>query len=197
MDDQRGTKSEGLIQDGVDDGEPTLARMAGRRPTGHRRVGYTLTEPTRLELGWAPSSTMASAPHQGGSDNASAAGAEKEGTAWMLDLSELNEAQAAAVRAGAGPQLVLAGPGTGKTLTLVSRFAFLVDRGVDPRRILTLTFTRKAADEMVDRVTPMLPASTPSGLWVGTFHGLAGRMLRSMAEDAGLTPDFRILDAQR
>ena len=115
----------------------------------------------------------------------------------MLDLSELNEAQAAAVRAGAGPQLVLAGPGTGKTRTLVSRFAFLVDQGVDPRRILTLTFTRKAADEMVDRVKPMLFASTPSGLWVGTFHGLAGRMLRSMAGDAGLTPDFRILDAQR
>jgi len=115
----------------------------------------------------------------------------------MLDLSKLNEAQAAAVRAGAGPQLVLAGPGTGKTHTLVNRFAFLVDQGVDPRRILTLTFTRKAADEMVDRVRPMLSASPPSGLWVGTFHGLAGRMLRSMAEDAGLTPAFRILDAQQ
>jgi DNA helicase-2/ATP-dependent DNA helicase PcrA len=125
------------------------------------------------------------------------AGADKEGTAWMLDLSELNDAQAAAVRAGDGPQLVLAGPGTGKTRTLVSRFAFLVDRGVDPRRILTLTFTRKAADEMVDRVKPMLSSSTTSGLWVGTFHALAGRMLRSMAEDAGLTPDFRIFDAQR
>ena len=115
----------------------------------------------------------------------------------MLDLSELNTEQAAAARATPGPQLILAGPGTGKTRTLVSRFAFLVDQGIDPRRILTLTFTRKAADEMVERVRPMLPHPTPTGLWVGTFHGLAGRMLRSMSAKAGLDRDFQILDAQQ
>ena len=73
-----------------------------------------------------------------------------------MDLTELNDAQRAAVTAGDGPHLVVAGAGTGKTRTLVHRVAWLIDRGVDPSGIVLLTFTRRAATEMLDRVAQMV-----------------------------------------
>ncbi|MBK1669210.1 hypothetical protein CKO28_14325 [Rhodovibrio sodomensis] len=106
--------------------------------------------------------------------------------------AELNEAQRAAAVAGGGPHLVLAGPGTGKTKTLVSRFAILIQRGVDPKRVLCVTFTKKAADEMVERLSPYLSGVGKRDLSVGTFHSLSGRLLREFASHAGLTRDFDI-----
>ena len=115
-------------------------------------------------------------------------------------LDELNPEQLAAVRHGDGPLLIVAGAGTGKTATLVHRVAHLIGRGADPRRILLLTFTRRAAAEMLRRVEAVL-ATTGNGrggaserVWGGTFHASAARLLRIHARDIGMAPDFTILD---
>ncbi|MEJ7703222.1 MAG: UvrD-helicase domain-containing protein [Geodermatophilaceae bacterium] len=91
--------------------------------------------------------------------------------------AELNEQQLAAVTASPGPLLVIAGAGSGKTRTLTYRVAYLLENGVDPRNILLLTFTNKAARQMLDRVANLLPVDA-SGLWGGTFHSIGNRMLR-------------------
>ena len=93
-------------------------------------------------------------------------------------LKHLNEAQRAAVSATPGPILVLAGAGSGKTRVLVSRIAWLISQdGVSPHSVLAVTFTNKAAAEMRGRIENLL--GLPGGaLWVGTFHGLAHRLLR-------------------
>src|SRR5437868_14169830 len=88
--------------------------------------------------------------------------------------AELNEQQCAAVTAPPGPSLVIAGAGSGKTRTLTYRVAYLVENGVSPSGILLLTFTNKAAREMLDRVTALLPNDI-SGLWSGTFHSVRNR----------------------
>src|SRR5437762_4772033 len=85
--------------------------------------------------------------------------------------AELNEQQLAAVTASPGPLLVIAGAGSGKTRTLTYRVAYLLENGIDPRNILLLTFTNKAAREMLDRVANLLPVAA-SGLWGGTFHSI-------------------------
>ena len=90
---------------------------------------------------------------------------------------ELNPQQLAAVTASPGPLLVIAGAGSGKTRTLTYRVAYLLENGVDPRNILLLTFTNKAARQMLDRVANLLPVDA-SGLWGGTFHSIGNRMLR-------------------
>jgi DNA helicase-2/ATP-dependent DNA helicase PcrA len=106
---------------------------------------------------------------------------------------ELNAEQIATVHAPDGPLLVLAAAGTGKTRTLVYRVANLVARGIEPRRILLLTFTNKAAREMLDRARSIVGPEV-SGLWSGTFHHLANRILRRHANFIGYALDFTILD---
>lgn len=106
---------------------------------------------------------------------------------------ELNEEQLAAVSAPDGPVLVIAAAGTGKTRTLIYRVAWLVERGMDPRNILLLTFTNKAAREMLDRARGLVGDSV-SGLWGGTFHHMANRILRRYAEALSYKNDYTILD---
>ena len=106
---------------------------------------------------------------------------------------ELNEEQYAAVSAPDGPALVIAAAGTGKTRTLVYRVAWLIQQGVDPNRILLLTFTNKAAREMLDRAQA-LTGGAVSGILGGTFHHLANRILRQYARGVGFTSDYTILD---
>lgn len=108
---------------------------------------------------------------------------------------ELNEQQYAAVTAGDGPMLVIAGAGSGKTRTLTYRVAWLVEHGVAPERILLLTFTNKAAREMLRRVEGLLPMDV-SAIWGGTFHHVANRMLRRHAKLLGYGNDFTILDRE-
>src|SRR3954470_2734051 len=108
---------------------------------------------------------------------------------------ELNEQQCAAVTAGPGPALVIAGAGSGKTRTLTYRVAYLVENGVPPSGILLLTFTNKAAREMLDRVANLLPNDI-SGLWGGTFHSVGNRILRSHGTALGYSSGFTIMDRE-
>ncbi|SDS69245.1 DNA helicase-2 / ATP-dependent DNA helicase PcrA [Halopseudomonas sabulinigri] len=110
-------------------------------------------------------------------------------------LNSLNDAQRQAVTASLGQQLVLAGAGSGKTRVLVHRIAWLVEvEKASPWSILSVTFTNKAAYEMRGRIEQMLGIS-PQGMWVGTFHGLAHRLLRAHWREAGLAEQFQILDS--
>lgn len=110
-------------------------------------------------------------------------------------LTTLNPAQHHAVTTPPGHQLVLAGAGSGKTRVLVHRIAFLIQRlDVSPHSILSVTFTNKAAAEMRHRIEDML-GHNPAGMWVGTFHGLAHRLLRAHWQEAGLVENFQILDS--
>ncbi|MDQ6654184.1 MAG: UvrD-helicase domain-containing protein, partial [Verrucomicrobiota bacterium] len=108
---------------------------------------------------------------------------------------ELNPQQLAAVTATPGPLLVIAGAGSGKTRTLTYRVAYLLENGVDPRNILLLTFTNKAARQMLDRVANLLPVDS-SGLWGGTFHSIGNRMLRRHGSVLGFSSGFTILDRE-
>ncbi len=108
---------------------------------------------------------------------------------------ELNEQQHAAVTALPGPALVIAGAGSGKTRTLTYRVAYLLEQGIPPDRILLLTFTNKAAREMMRRVADLLGRDLPE-LWGGTFHSIGVRVLRRHAELVGFRPDFTILDRE-
>jgi DNA helicase-2/ATP-dependent DNA helicase PcrA len=114
----------------------------------------------------------------------------------------LNEQQREAVEHGSSPLLVIAGAGSGKTLTLAARVVRLVQRGADPNRILLLTFSRRAAQEMAGRAGRLLHqalgfASTqkpPAFHWAGTFHAIGARLLREQAPRLGLAENFTILD---
>ncbi len=122
----------------------------------------------------------------------------------MHALADLNpqQAEAAAHDPDAGPLLVVAGAGSGKTLTLAARLAWLVQRGADPNRVLLLTFSRRAAAEMARRAGRLLHQALglPSGVtppvlpWCGTFHSVAARLLREEAPNLGLAPGFSVLD---
>jgi len=118
---------------------------------------------------------------------------ENRELAW---LDELNPQQRAAVTHGDGPILVVAGAGTGKTRTLAYRVAYLISTGVPPSRILLLTFTRRAADEMLRRAAGIVARGTSATerVWGGTFHSTANRLLRTYARSLGLRPEFTILD---
>jgi DNA helicase-2/ATP-dependent DNA helicase PcrA len=107
--------------------------------------------------------------------------------------AELNPEQAAAATHGDGPLLIIAGAGTGKTRTLVYRVAHLIDNGVRPERILLLTFTRRAAQEMLSRAEKLVGA-TSRKVHGGTFHATAHRLLRRFGQQAGLAKDFTIMD---
>jgi DNA helicase-2/ATP-dependent DNA helicase PcrA len=114
-----------------------------------------------------------------------------------LDPSSLNAAQRAAVEADDTPLLIIAGAGTGKTHTLACRVAHLIGRGADPGRIMLLTFTRRAAAEMIRRVQGMLPGAAgrmAGRIWGGTFHAVGTRLLRLYGRALGLGEAFSILD---
>lgn len=116
-------------------------------------------------------------------------------------LNDLNDPQREAVAAPAGNLLILAGAGSGKTRVLVHRIAWLIQaEGASPNSILSVTFTNKAAREMRSRIDELLGASngglgTPRGMWVGTFHGIAHRLLKAHWKDVGLQENFQILDS--
>src|SRR5258707_14680165 len=109
-------------------------------------------------------------------------------------LAALNEAQCRAVAAVEGAVLVLAGAGTGKTRVLTTRLAHILGTGrAFPGEVLAVTFTNKAAREMKERLEAMIGRAA-DGVWLGTFHALAARILRRHAETGGLTSNFTILD---
>jgi DNA helicase-2/ATP-dependent DNA helicase PcrA len=111
-------------------------------------------------------------------------------------LSGLNERQLEAVTAPHQSVLILAGAGSGKTRVLTTRVAWLIQTGqASPHGLIAVTFTNKAAKEMLTRISAMLPINT-RGMWVGTFHGLCNRMLRAHFREAGLPQTFQILDTQ-
>jgi len=117
-------------------------------------------------------------------------------TSIHLDYAaELNEQQLAAVTAEPGPLLVIAGAGSGKTRTLTYRVAYLLENGIDPRNILLLTFTNRAAREMLGRVANLLPVDA-SELWGGTFHSVGNRILRRHGSALGYSSGFTIMDRE-
>jgi DNA helicase-2/ATP-dependent DNA helicase PcrA len=105
----------------------------------------------------------------------------------------LNSQQLAAVTAGEGPSLVIAGAGSGKTRTLVYRVAYLIDSGIDPSQILLLTFTRKSSQEMLERAGELIGVRSEQ-VRGGTFHSVANMLLRRYGRSIGLEPGFTILD---
>ncbi len=111
-------------------------------------------------------------------------------------LADLNPQQRQAVTFGDGPLLVVAGAGSGKTKTLACRVAYLIANKTPPDRILLLTFTRRAAREMVSRAAQALGGDPglASQVWGGTFHAIANRLLRVYGKALSLSPDFTILD---
>src|SRR6266576_4827416 len=112
----------------------------------------------------------------------------------VRDLAaELNPEQAAAAMYGEGPLLIVAGAGTGKTRTLVYRVAHLLASGAAPERILLLTFTRRAAHEMLSRAERLV-GSASARVQGGTFHATGHRLLRHFGPEAGLARDFSIMD---
>lgn len=121
-----------------------------------------------------------------------------EEVALPVDLScqpgDLNREQAQAVSHRGSPLLIVAGAGTGKTRTLVARVVQLIADGVDPSKILLLTFTRRAASEMINRVAAATDDRSASRVWGGTFHATANRLLRNFGDTAGLSPNFTVLD---
>jgi DNA helicase-2/ATP-dependent DNA helicase PcrA len=115
--------------------------------------------------------------------------------AWLTDL---NPEQRAAAEYEGGPLLILAGAGTGKTTTLCARVGRLIEDGASPARILLLTFTRRAAREMIGRAVALTGAHPGTGvrrIAGGTFHALAHRFVRADAAALGLSADFGLLDA--
>lgn len=113
-----------------------------------------------------------------------------------MNLEGLNSSQRAAVEYNDGPQLVIAGAGSGKTRVLTYKIAYLLSQGVPANRILALTFTNKAAREMRDRIARMVDAADVRYLWMGTFHSICSKILRHEAEHIGFTRDFTIYDTQ-
>ena len=111
----------------------------------------------------------------------------------LLPQLGLNPKQMEAVQYFAGPLLILAGAGTGKTKTLTSKIALLIASGIAPGRILAITFTNKASQEMQHRIGKLVPYS--GGMWVHTFHALGARILRAHGRLIGVKPDFVIYDA--
>jgi DNA helicase-2/ATP-dependent DNA helicase PcrA len=108
-------------------------------------------------------------------------------------VAALNAEQYEAVSSPPGKALVIAGAGSGKTRTLTYRVAWLLDHGIEAKQVLLLTFTNKAAREMIERVRDLVPHDT-SDLWAGTFHSIGSRILRRHAEDLGFNRSFSILD---
>ena len=111
-------------------------------------------------------------------------------------LKDLNEAQLNAVLKTEGPSMVIAGAGSGKTRVLTYKIVHLIENGVDPFKILALTFTNKAAREMKLRISSMIGESESKNIWMGTFHSVFAKILRFEAHKIGFTSDFTIYDTQ-
>ena len=111
-------------------------------------------------------------------------------------ISQLNDAQKEPVLQKEGPMIVIAGAGSGKTRVLTLRIAYLMQQGVDPFNILSLTFTNKAAREMKKRIGDIVGASEAKNLWMGTFHSVFARLLRVEADKLGYPSNFTIYDSQ-
>jgi DNA helicase-2/ATP-dependent DNA helicase PcrA len=111
-------------------------------------------------------------------------------------LSQLNEFQKLPTIHKNGPVMVIAGAGSGKTRVLTYRIAYLMENGIDPFSILALTFTNKAAKEMKERIALIVGESNAKSLWMGTFHSIFSRILRSEAEYLGYSSNFSIYDTQ-
>lgn len=112
-----------------------------------------------------------------------------------MNLDELlNESQKAAVEYNEGASVIVAGAGSGKTRVLTYKIAYLLELGMAPHHILALTFTNKAAREMRERIMRVVGPSVSRGLWMGTFHSIFSRILRTEAEIIGFTPQFTIYD---
>ena len=111
-------------------------------------------------------------------------------------LSQLNEAQLEPTIQKDGPMIIIAGAGSGKTRVLTYRIAYLMSQGIDPFNILALTFTNKAAREMKDRIATIVGASEAKNLWMGTFHSVFAKILRSEADKLGYPSNFTIYDTQ-
>ena len=111
-------------------------------------------------------------------------------------LNDLNDAQLSAVLKTDGPSMVIAGAGSGKTRVLTYKIVHLVNNGVDPFEILALTFTNKAAREMKSRIGELVGENEAKNLWMGTFHSVFARLLRSEAEKLGFPSNFTIYDTQ-
>ena len=109
-------------------------------------------------------------------------------------LSKLNPSQRDAVEYIEGPSLVIAGAGSGKTMVLTYKIAYLLSQGMQPYNILALTFTNKAAREMRARIGNLVGEFEASSLWMGTFHSVFNRILRREAQVFGFTPDYTIYD---
>ena len=109
-------------------------------------------------------------------------------------LTNLNDAQRAAVEFCDGPSLVIAGAGSGKTRVLTYKIAYLLEQGLPPYYILSLTFTNKAAREMKSRIAELVGEKKARSLWMGTFHAIFARILRKEGEAIGFKPNFTIFD---
>ena len=109
-------------------------------------------------------------------------------------LEDLNKEQRQAVECVEGPVLIVAGAGSGKTRVLTSRIAYMIEKGTDPGRILALTFTKKAAGEMKERIGRMVGERKARRIWMGTFHSVFIRFLREFADAIGFPPNFTIYD---
>ena len=109
-------------------------------------------------------------------------------------LEDLNREQRQAVECVEGPVLIVAGAGSGKTRVLTSRIAYMIEKGTDPSRILALTFTKKAATEMKERIAGMVGERKARRIWMGTFHSVFIRFLREFADAIGFPPTFTIYD---
>jgi len=121
---------------------------------------------------------------------------ESRSATGSIDFAdELNAEQLAVATAAGGPMLVVAGAGSGKTRALIYRLAWLVHNGVDPSRIMLVTFTNRAAREMLSRVEVLVKQKTKD-IWGGTFHHIANRILRQYGQKVGVRPDFTIMDRE-
>ncbi len=109
-------------------------------------------------------------------------------------LNQLNSEQRQAVEVVEGPVMVIAGAGSGKTRVLTYRVAHLLNLGVDPFNILALTFTNKAAREMKERILKMVGSADAKNVWMGTFHSIFARLLRSDGNKLGYPSNFSIYD---
>lgn len=114
----------------------------------------------------------------------------------MKSLKDLNEAQLEATKYNSGPHLIVAGAGSGKTKVLTHKIAYLIEDGFDPSNILSLTFTNKAANEMKERITAMIGVTKAKKLWMGTFHSILARILRTEAESLNYRTNFSIYDRE-